>query len=378
MLTWAQAMKEYLPDDIRRIIAKFPPVNGLHFVLMNLVARCRGTEGQDYDPGRELLGSSAGLAVAVAYHWLFQGGRKARKDKWRIARRLLKMKRRQVAEYLHLEPRVLGVLAKLRPEAARPSRIFYINTAMADPSSSTCKALSHAPRPLGAGLCFLLTDPRLLAASTPSLISELAGVEKQVPHHPIVMRDALDLCEERGLRHRFKSIQDIHTVHRELTEDTIGRLKSSALINRSYLEPLAPGGEVVTEGGSVVVEPIVDRYGLHAEALLMKHCVASAEARIVAHESSIYSIVRRNADHEEVERATLEVRNGTDGPRLVQLKGKMNRAPTRALRIGINKWAAGVAHDRDWETLSEAQKVDRRGLLLDEDWDELGDNDVPY
>lgn len=96
------------------------------------------------------------------------------------------------------------------------------------------------------------------------------------------------------------------------------------------------------------VEEILDMRALRAEGRAMKHCVATYASEIAEGECAIWSLQR---DGLQATRRAVTIQVERSSGRIVQVRGKLNRDPTRVEKAVIARWAAeaGLTPAFDWQ-----------------------------
>jgi hypothetical protein len=269
----------------------------------------------------------AGINPALAYAL---GNFKHFRDKFTTlkgASIIAKRRQRDIAEALGFPgtEATVKILAKILPESVAVDSLRQLRPALRGEGS--LKFFSHLPR-LNAGVLALATNPALRAASTPTLLAEVAALqaEKYQARAASMLQDMLTMLavtDPAAGTPRIQSLARLHSLHQE--------------ISREYLT-LCPNIEDTTKlprpplPGTCDIKPILTMDELVREGHLQDNCVATYAEQIRRRSTFIYRVLRP-------ERATLSIRKGDDGDwRISELKARSNTPVSEITRRTVAAW----------------------------------------
>jgi hypothetical protein len=236
-------------------------------------------------------------------------------------------RQREIAGWLGFPPTdgAARILAKLAPESASVELMQPLREALKNPD--VAKTLAHLPR-LNAGVTAIALEPRLLAASTPKLLGEVAGVptEKYRADTAQLIHDTLRMFFQVHPRRgtpQFQSIARVREIHDEVSVEYLRR-EDPALQAFRFPQPPLPGTPEIV--------PICTLEELIDEGRLQDNCVATYAERVQARRTFIYRVFRP-------ERATLSIVRRADGDwEIGQLERRANTRVAPTTRQWVEAW----------------------------------------
>lgn len=241
-------------------------------------------------------------------------------------------RQREIAGWLGFPPTdaAARTLAKLAPESASVELMQPLRNALKDPA--VAKALAHLPR-LNAGVLAVVLDTRLLAASTPKLLSEIAddGTEKYRAATADLIHDTLRMFFQvhptRGTP-QFQSLARLREVHDTVSVEYLRREQPALRAFRFPKPPLRGTPEIV---------PICTHEELAREGREQNNCVATYAERIQSRHTFIYRVLKP-------ERATLSIVRRADGDWAIsELKRRSNAPVQPVTRQCVESWLEDFA-----------------------------------
>ncbi|MBI3206681.1 MAG: PcfJ domain-containing protein [Myxococcales bacterium] len=312
----SQAARAFLALFPESVLARAGALPERHWHLVTLLARVPGAA--------EFADGNLALAHALASSWAFRPRPDA--QPYRSARRVVGLRRSQIAEWLGFQgrPAVVRVLGKVRPGAVSVRRLLHLRQTLG--SGPIPKALLHLPS-LDRCVLRIVTDPQLFSRVTPRFLEDVshdpteAGLERLA----YMLDDTLRMAGELEVRlGPMRSVKELRHVHDELAEG----------LNRSASEELAsvvlPPPPVA---GTDEIVPLVSAEQILAEGREMHHCVASYIRPVAAGQVYVYRLLAP-------ERATLSLRSDRDGWELAQIKGPANAPVEHETVQQVHAWLA--------------------------------------
>lgn len=312
------AARDFLARFPEKVLSLAGALPERHWHLLTLLARVPGAE--------ELAEGNLALAHAVASSWAFRS--RPERQPFRSARRMLRLRRPQIAEWLGFpaRPTAVRVLAKVRSSAVTVRGLLYLRRTLC--SEPVPKALLHLPS-LDRCVLRIVTDPQLVAHVTHTFFDDAnsdpteAGLERLA----YLLDDTLRMAGELGQRlGPLRSVKALRRVHDELSE----RLNRRA--NEELASIVIPPPPVA---GTDVIVPLVSGAELLAEGREMHHCAASYIRPVAAGQVYVYRVLAP-------ERATLSLRRDRDGWELEQIQGPANAPVEHETVQQVEAWLAGV------------------------------------
>jgi hypothetical protein len=185
------------------------------------------------------------------------------------------------------------ILAKLAPESASVELLRPLRTALQNPE--VAKALAHLPQ-LNAGVIAIALDPRLLAVTTPKLLSEVAesAPEKYRGDTASLLGDTLTMFRtvhpNRGTP-KLQSLARLNEMHDEVSVEFLRRENPRLRSTKLPRPPLRGTPDIV---------PLCSMAELVEEGRLQSNCVATYAERVQRGGIFIYRVLRP-------QRATLSI-----------------------------------------------------------------------
>jgi hypothetical protein len=274
----------HIPDHILQAIKPFPERN---YAILSMAARCPGV--------LDLIQSNPALALMAATNWIWR--RPPVKQPMRAARRLVRLKRRHIAEWLGFpgQEATVRILAKYPANIIRVKHLFYLRQALCDPTAR--RRLSFVPR-INASVIRVVSDPKLLPIVTPTLIEEIAyGVDEDVRGHSgWLLAGIAGLSEGLGRdcsRLRVRSIQQLEALSEELWAADSVEMQAAMNMERFPFAPVTP-----VPG---LIDQISTPRDLIAEGKAMGNCVATLAKEVGRGDLFLFRVTGP-------ERATLGIR----------------------------------------------------------------------
>ncbi len=272
-----------IPEDALQVVR---PFRERQFALLSMLARCPGA--------LELARTNPVLAWAVSTNWIWRRPRVT--QPMRAARRLVLLKRREIAEWLGFPgtESAVRILAKYPPETARIRDLFYLRKAMNNEGAR--RRLGHLPS-LNATVIRVLSNPVMWPRVSPSLLEQVALCHNQDLRCSLsyVLTDVIDSWMLLGrdiARLRIRSFDQLATLSEELNAEV--EVLESTSMNVSAFPPspipAVPG----------VIEPIRTPNALKHEGTLMKNCAVGYALRMQQGLTHLFRVL-------QPERATLSI-----------------------------------------------------------------------
>lgn len=191
------------------------------------------------------------------------------------------------------------ILAKLAPESASVELLEPLREALTDPA--VAKALAHLPK-LNAGAVAIAKEPRLRAACTAKMLTEVAQAskEKYRVNIAVLIEDTLRMffrVHPNRSTPQFQSIARLREIHDEISVEYLRR-EEPAIRAFRFPKPPVPGTPDIV--------PICTIEELIEEGRAQNNCVATYAQRVQSRHTFIYRVLRP-------ERATLSIVRGDDG-----------------------------------------------------------------
>lgn len=312
----SQAAHDFLalfPGNVLSL-AGAPPER--HWHLITLLARVPGAD--------ELAEGNLALAHAMASSWAFRSRPDA--QPYRTARRMVRLRRPQIAEWLgfRARPAAVRVLAKVRPSAVTVRRLLYLRRTLC--SEPIPKALLHLPS-LDRCVLRILTDPQLVSHVSHTFLDDVSSdpTESGLERLAYMLDDTLRVAGELGQRlGPLHSVKALRRVHDELAE-RLNRSENDELASMVIPPPPVAGTDAIV--------PLVSAVEILAEGREMHHCVASYVRPVAAGRVYVYRVLAP-------ERATLCLRSDRDGWELEQIKGPANAPVEHETVLQVHAWLA--------------------------------------
>jgi hypothetical protein len=217
------------------------------------------------------------------------------------------------------------ILAKLAPESASVELMEPLREALKDPE--VAKSLAHLPK-LNAGAVAIAKEPRLRAASTAKLLSEVAQTakEKYRANIAVLIEDTLRMFfrvhPTRGTP-QFQTIARLREVHDEISVEYLRR-EEPAIRAFRFPKPPVPGTPDIV--------PICTIEELIEEGRAQNNCVATYAQRVQSRYTYIYRVLRP-------ERATLSIVRGDDGDwEIDELERRGNSGAAERTYDWVQRW----------------------------------------
>jgi len=217
------------------------------------------------------------------------------------------------------------ILAKLAPESASVELLRPLRQALENPGVG--KALAHLPR-LNAGVIALVTDPGLLAASTPKLLLEVAEIQPEKYRAVVseMLSDTLRMFQrihpQRGVP-RIQSLAGLREMHER---GSVEYLRNESPRMHSFRLP-SPSLK-----GTPQIVPICTAEELIEEGRAQNNCVATYAERVQHRAISIYRVLKP-------ERATLSIIRSPDGDwKICEVKIRSNGQVATVTRQLVDSW----------------------------------------
>jgi len=296
--------------------------------LYSLLYRCTGA--------LELARNNLGLAYALANHWVFT--RKPPKDAMRVARRVLRLRRREIAGFLgfpetNAAARVLG---RVRGRDLNVFRLMWLQQAMCEPRMM--RILSHLDR-VEIGVLEALGAEASPTRCSGRLMNELAAMTPgRGERVGFSVAGLFVLCRQLDLPlPRLRCAKQAEHLYDELFLETV----------RSVGPPNdRPLGEPPVPGVPGVIEPLTTTRQIHREGRLQRNCLADGHgwAECQSGTRFIYRML-------EPDRCTLALRRagGRWSPEswtLFDFKGPQNSAPSDAAWATVDAWLSRAGIER--------------------------------
>lgn len=314
----SQAARDFLALFPERVLSLAGALPERHWHLLALLARVPGAD--------ELAEGNLALAHAVASSWAFRS--RPEPQPYRTARRIVQLRRPQIAEWLGFpaRPAVVRVLAKVRPSALTVRGLHYLRRTLC--SEPIPKALLHLPS-LDRCVLRIVTDPQLVAHVTHTFLEDANGdpAESGLERLAYLLDDTLRMAGELGQRvGPLRSVKALRRVHDELAE------RPNLRANEELASIAIPPPPVA---GTDAIVPLVSGAELLAEGREMHHCVASYIRRVAAGQVYVYRVLAP-------ERATLSLRSDRDGWELEQIQGLANAPVEHETVLQVEAWLASM------------------------------------
>lgn len=305
----------------REVAAALEPVRHQQWCLLWLLAHC--------EEALELTRSNPALAFCVAARC-----HRLRRSDPAILHGLpdiLSRKRRDLLGWLRF-PATSGtakLMARIDPASLSRRAMVRLRGALASPE--VAKRLAHLPH-INAGVLAIVSEPRLLAATTPSLLAEVAASRRE-RHYPFVaeqLADSLDMLADLhpGATRRFASLARLQREHDELGVAWC-RLERDRIRRCRFPRPPVPGNARIV--------PLETPDALIAEGERQDNCVATYASRVQARQTYIYRVLGP-------ERATLSI---VPGPGRSWRRGELlaagNREVDAETKSAVDRWLEGHA-----------------------------------
>ena len=220
---------------------------------------------------------------------------------------------------------VVRILAKLAPESASVELLRPLRATLRNPE--VAKALAHLPL-LNAGVVAIALNPLLLAASTPKLLTEIAGSppEKYRACTADLLDDTLRMLRivypDRGTP-KLQSIARLREMHEGISVEYLSRKNPRLREFRLPRPPLRGTPEIV---------PLCTVEELIHEGSAQNNCVATYAERVQHRGIFIYRVLKP-------ERATLSiVRSAAGDWQIGELKRRSNAAVSPITRQLVENW----------------------------------------
>jgi hypothetical protein len=277
-----------LPRSVASVVE---PVRHQQWLLLRLL-----TTGE---PALELARSNLALAFCVGARC-----RRMQLSDPAVAARvrsIVARKRRDLLDWLGFpaSPSAVRTLGRIYPASISVRAMLSLRVALGAPE--VAKGLAHVPC-VNAGVLAIVSDPRLLGATTPTFLSEVAEIRRE-RHYPFtadLLSDTLDMHEgihPGGRSRRFSSVESLQTGHEELAMEWCRRERDRKDAPR-FPKPPVPA--------TVDIVPLRTRSELLVEGEQQHNCVATYAKRVQARKTYIYRVLRP-------ERATLSIVQGPGG-----------------------------------------------------------------
>jgi len=238
-----------------------------------------------------------------------------------------KRRQRDIAEALGFPgtEAAAKILAKISPESVAVDILLQLRQSLR--REGTLKPLSHMQM-LNAGVLALATNPTLLEASTPALLTEVAesATEKYQARASEMLSDTLEMLTviaPAAGKPKVQSLARLRSLHTEVSMKfltlrprvTVGtRLPSPPLRGTRDFVPLLTAADLVEEG------------------IAQNNCVATYSERARRRTTFIYRVLRP-------ERATLSIVRGEDGDwRIDELECRGNTKVSAITRQAVESW----------------------------------------
>lgn len=293
----------------------------------------------------DLWESNPALLVLCAYHSAFNFAKRT-KAPFRVTRRLIQSKRRDILTHCGFLSSTLHVLERIPPADLSFKILFLIRKAMRD--LDTRKLLLHAPDEL---VLNRVTVP-FLSDTTRSMTSVylLREMQKQyrshkwcpLPRRPYGvyntlrdiqrMREAMDVT---GPFPRFRTIAEVDRVHARLCRRWNRWTFEKQMLDLSFPPQPLPDVEIVGERDSVVIQAIVQPAALYRHAAEVHNCVWLRGMSVAGGVSYIYQAFRRNKGDSL---HTLEIVKQSRHWVLIELEASENRIADPMVRALVCQW----------------------------------------
>jgi hypothetical protein len=273
----------------------------------------------------ELAALNPALCFALGNHPAFspEHGPCDREDPAKVSER----RQREIAGWLGFPPTdgAVRILAKLAPESASVELLRPLRSVIEDPE--VAKALAHLPK-LNAGVVAIVLERRLLAASTPKLLAEVAEVptEKYRADTASLLGDTLTMFRSvhpsRGTP-KLQSLARLRELHDEVSVEFLRRENPRLRSTKFPRPPLRGTPDIV---------PLTTMPELVEEGRVQSNCVATYAERVQRGGIYIYRVLKP-------QRATLSIVEAPGGDwEIGELKSHSNNAVSEPTRRAVETW----------------------------------------
>lgn len=312
---WRQFNAE-IPGDLHRLVAPFAE---RHYAVLSMLARCPGAV--------DLVASNPVLGLLIATNWIWR--RPPVKQPMRAARRLVRLKRRDILEWLGFPGTgsAVRILAKYPASFARVKHLFYLRQAMHNPEA--LRRLGFLNR-INAGVIRIASDPALLRCTAPNLLEEISVSPEDDRRGALgwLVANTAEMYRNLGLDIaglRIRSLE--HLLHLGPALD----LEMADVSAAAMLVPAFPPPPVQPVPG--FIEHIATPDELRAEAQRMTNCVETLAPSLVHRRVYLFRVLLP-------ERATLSIKFEAGRWMIEDCLAARNRSVRQATLCAAASWLA--------------------------------------
>jgi hypothetical protein len=306
-----QAFRYTVPPEVARIVEVFP---SRQWRLLRML--------KDHPQAADLFSQNPALAFCLAH------GDSFRPYETTPVADLLKLKQRQILDWLEFPGKdaCARILAKLLPQAAQLQTMKSLHMILRNEEAG--KLLSHLER-INTGAITLLSDPWTLAATSPRLLAEVAGMEEELERAgtAALVRDLqwMQRKLDPGKPPRvFQTVARLREVHQETSLAYCARQDRAEVAAHRFPPPPLPGTEDI--------QPLTTAEQLFEEGQQQQNCVFTYAKWVEAGAGYIYRVL-------QPQRATLSIVKEPAGSWVIgQLRLARNQPATPQTTRAVESW----------------------------------------
>ncbi len=341
-----EAMRRFVPENLRRTICAF---RCRHWQLLQALVRAPGRL-HERNQMLELAEANPALFFAAANAWCFSKAKSAYAHRWRVCRRLVDKRHRDISAYLGFRrsKRIARLMSAIAPSDVTIWGLMQLkevlNSSVGEKVAKTLGFLRR--RPLTGVVLQIVCDESLFSIIDGNrFLQEVQQLRCEHSARRVLnlLCDADQMAAQCGVRISIQSIAHLRRVHDELADHILYEVAVNEGAETTYPPPVIPSGRGIGDDGlEYEVGYVRDLGHLLRLAREFRNCLASRHNILIRRgpagqgHSFVYEV--RGLGRAKGKSAVLELTIRSYGPCVREIAGPRNCQVSRSVREAVRDW----------------------------------------